>query len=286
MNWPDWDVIAGQAAALGAMLSDLLDFESGIDPRRSAWYRQHLDEPVIDYLTVEKPGRLLRETATGMPCPRRLSVREYFAALGVFELYDADDPGSLRRMQYASINAWGFVGFQVGEAVLIDIGYYRAAREQGRETFYGGPLPNRVWAHGVRRHQAQMPGRAEPVLLTDVNEWCGEFLGRDSLRCFADLRTRACQEAVIRSAFSFNYAQIVRQINETGVTYASLRARSWRLGTEQVRFSVSGMLAAAHLCGARGAAHLLIEGLDPEDEWGVSALSYLKRFAGYALERS
>jgi hypothetical protein len=45
----------------------------------------------------------------------------------------------------------------------------------------------------------------------------------------------------------------------------------------------SGILAAAHLIGPHRTKLLLTEGIDSEDAFGTSALSYLTEFSGYSL---
>ena len=48
-------------------------------------------------------------------------------------------------------------------------------------------------------------------------------------------------------------------------------------------YTLSGLLAAAHLCGTKGVFQFLSTGIGPQDEFGTSMLHYLDYFSGYAL---
>ncbi|MEV4596371.1 hypothetical protein AB0K15_03100 [Amycolatopsis sp. NPDC049253] len=45
----------------------LLDLESRLDSRNLDWYVENLDNPVMDYWRVERPGRFVRDAETGAP---------------------------------------------------------------------------------------------------------------------------------------------------------------------------------------------------------------------------
>jgi hypothetical protein len=79
------------------------------------------------------------------------TVNEFFTKLGINEIYNPTTPhdsNMFKSMQYNSLNAWGFVGYQLGEAVLIDAGYYspKTVKIEGKEydNFYMF-VPDSTW---------------------------------------------------------------------------------------------------------------------------------------------
>lgn len=80
-----------------------------------------------------------------------------------------------RKMQYNSLNAWGFIGYQLGEAVLIDAGYYspKQVTVDGKEydSFYMF-VPDSTWAGCKTEALAEIEGSGgNKVYVTDVNRW-------------------------------------------------------------------------------------------------------------------
>ncbi|MFK7761671.1 MAG: hypothetical protein AB8B62_00285 [Roseobacter sp.] len=156
-------------------------------------------------------------------------------------------------MSYRSENTLGFVGYQFGEALMIDLGYYQA------DTFYGN-------------------GAA-------TNTWEGTWTGKNGINSLEDFKTEAAQEIAIREAFGFNL-----QIIETGLSNAG-RSLDEFLGSTltyvdqgvevPVTITMTGLLAAAHLRGAYGTLNLLLSDAVSFDENGTSILSYLERFGGF-----
>ncbi len=156
-------------------------------------------------------------------------------------------------MSYRSENTLGFVGYQFGEALMIDLGYYEA------DTFYGNG--------------------------TATNTWEGTWTGKNGINSLEDFKTEAAQEIAIREAFGFNL-----QIIETGLANAG-RSLDEFLGSTvtyvdqgvetSVTITMTGLLAAAHLRGAYGTLNLLLSDAVSFDENGTSILSYLQRFGGY-----
>src|SRR5450755_1652514 len=130
-------------------LAKLLAAESGIDPAKFAAYVREYESPVIWYPCVTAPGRVIRDTVSGSPRFERMSVSNYFKALGVHDLFDPSAPACIRDMQYAATNALGFVGYQFGESALISTGYYRPevvhqrdgrARKRAYDSYYSGSV--------------------------------------------------------------------------------------------------------------------------------------------------
>ncbi|GAB5469585.1 MAG: hypothetical protein Kilf2KO_26150 [Rhodospirillales bacterium] len=157
-------------------------------------------------------------------------------------------------MQYRSMNTLGFVGYQFGEALLIDLGYYQD------DFFYGNGAASNTWD----------------------GTWTGKN-GADSLESF---KTEAVQEAAILDAFGFNLvvieeglAQQGKSLNDFIGTTGSYTGLSG--ATVQVELTLTGILAAAHLRGAWGTLDLLRNGAVSSDENGTSILQYIEQFGGY-----
>ena len=153
---------------------------------------------------------------------------------------------SWRDMQYTSVNALGFVGYQFGEPLLIDLGYY----------------------HG-----------------NTGNLWTGHFTGKNGVDSFATLKTDI-QESIILDAFGYNLNVIESGLAAKGTsldaligtqrTYADTNGQS-----VTVTLTLTGILAAAHLRGAWGTLDLLNNGSASADEYGTSILKYIQQFGAY-----
>ncbi len=162
--------------------------------------------------------------------------------------WDAYQAGQLswRDMQYTSVNALGFVGYQFGEPLLIDLGYY----------------------HG-----------------NTGNLWTGHFTGKNGVDSFATLKTDI-QESIILDAFGYNLNVIESGLAAKGTsldaligtqrTYADTNGQS-----VTVTLTLTGILAAAHLRGAWGTLDLLNNGSASADEYGTSILKYIQQFGAY-----
>ncbi|MDB5486360.1 MAG: hypothetical protein JWQ58_75 [Reyranella sp.] len=162
--------------------------------------------------------------------------------------WNAYEAGELswRDMQYTSVNALGFVGYQFGEPLLIDLGYY-----QGNTG----------------------------------NLWTGHFTGKNGVDSFATLKTDV-QEAIILDAFGYNLNVIESGLEAKGTSLDALigTQRTYMDTNGQsvtVTLSLTGILAAAHLRGAWGTLDLLNNGSASADEYGTSILKYIQQFGAY-----
>ena len=159
--------------------------------------------------------------------------------------YEAGDL-SWRDMQYTSVNSLGFVGYQFGEPLLIDLGYY---------------------------------------LDNTGNLWTGRFTGKNGVDSFETLKTDI-QEAIILDAFGYNLGVIESGLEAkatsldaligTQRTYVDTNGQS-----VTVTLTLTGILAAAHLRGAWGTLDLLTKGNASADEYGTSILKYIQQFGAY-----
>lgn len=156
-------------------------------------------------------------------------------------------------MAYRSTNSLGFVGYQFGEALLIDLGYYDDT------VFFGA-------------------GAA-------TNTWDGQWTGKNGIDSFDEFKTGAAQETAIQEAFGYNLKIIQDGLAASGRSLADFigTTMSIRDGGQMVNveLTLTGILAAAHLRGAWGLLNLLQNGVVSSDEFGTSILQYVKQFGDY-----
>jgi len=276
-----------------SFLDQMRAFESGIDPAKASFYQQNLDNPVYNYAQVTAPGEIVRHPVTGSMVSEPTTIREFFTKLGVISLYNetaTDQAAMFRQMQYNSLNAWGFIGYQLGEAVLISAGYYSPRQVQdGADLLdsYYIFMPDSTWANGVKQARSEIPGSGgNYIMATDTNLWLGDFVGKNDVNSFSDLRIPDKQEVVIRDVMRFNYAVMSELLAKANMTWAQALAKSWP-GTDDlgnpvtVQATMSGLLAAAHLRGAWGTADLLINNNITCDELGTCITTYIRKFGGF-----
>lgn len=278
-------------AALNGFLNELMIAETGIDHTKAEWYEANLDSAFAPSWRVEKPGRIWRDRVTGEPIRELVTIRESFRRLGIHDVKRPFGPEAMRRWRYSVINGWGFVGYQLGEALLIETGHYEPVRARclapdgtwkRLASYYSGDLASQCWRDGCRERHHRPYGRELEILATDVNRWCGTFTGKDGARSFASLTTPEVQDAVFFTVLRHNLAKIRNSTERAGWALAdAIRRRSQ---AESHAFTLSGCLAAAHLCGAEGAAEYLLSGRTACDETGTDLRSYFKRFSGYSIE--
>jgi hypothetical protein len=260
----------------------LLDLESRIDSTNLDWYLDNLDNEVMDYWAVRRPGRLVRSAGTGSPVAERITVAEFLRRTGVADLFADRATAGLDAVQSAVINPWGFVGFQFGETLLIDLQYYRpataTAQVDGQEvrvpSYYAPALPDSTWRDGTTSHVYLDEAIGRHRAGTDVNEWQGTFTGRDGVHSFADLRRPGCQQAILRRSLRHNADILNRHFAKTGRDV-------WTAGEDQP--SPASLLGAAHLCGPFGVLAYLESRHEHRDEAGTPITAYLDAFADIHL---
>lgn len=171
----------------------------------------------------------------------RGSFQDMLLALGRRETGQENPPYNIE-------NQLGFIGkYQFGEALLIDLGYYRA-------NFYYG--------NGASR-----------------NEWQGTWTGKNGVNSKQDFLNNQnnVQETAIQEAFALNLSRINSQLGQNGLSVRQF------IGQQRggVVITISGILAAAHLRGEGGVVQLLLNNQVSQDENGTSILTYLREFAGF-----
>ncbi|WP_171095559.1 MULTISPECIES: hypothetical protein [unclassified Ruegeria] len=213
----------------GGFRDDLRAFESG-------WDRQRYDSGNIQ-------DWQLNQWAGG-------EVTDFYPSYSSWSDLTAEEWDA---MSYRSMNSLGFVGYQFGEALLIDLGYYTD------DVYYGN-------------------GAAS-------NTWDGNWTGKNGVNSLEDFMTEAAQERAIQEAFGYNL-----QVIETGLGYQGESLDDY-IGTTRtyidngqevtVTLTMTGIMAAAHLRGAWGTLSLLQGGDVSVDEYGTSILRYIDQFGGY-----
>ena len=154
--------------------------------------------------------------------------------------------------QYNCVNSLGFTGrYQFGEAMLIELGYYEA------DSYYNGG------GNGV-----------------DKNYWRGRWTskaGQFGVNNYEDFRNNkgGIQEAVIKDEFRFSTNKIVELVGGRSEFDRYL---------QNSPYTYSGILAAAHLQGAWGAADLLKNGGRRCDEFGTCISEYARTFSNYDFD--
>ncbi len=156
-------------------------------------------------------------------------------------------------MSYRSMNSLGFVGYQFGEALLIDLGYYD-------DDFYYG--------NGA----------------TEIT-WDGTWTGKNGVNSLEDFMTKGAQDVAIQEAFGFNLGLIEELLAAGGASLddyvGTTRSYIDNGQVVEVTLTLSGILAAAHLRGFDGVANLLLDGTVGADEYGTSILQYVAQFGDF-----
>jgi len=313
--------MGGQAQLANAgdmtnFLDALRGFESGLpdatDTIVNGYKTGYNDDSARTYSYLKKdslgndiPGRI-DLACDGSVVGETHSVKRYFQKLDVDRFYDnnaslADRKRMIRKMQYSSLNAWGFVGYQNGEATLITSGYYIPETERGLSKYYSA-RPGSEWA-GVGtglQSEATCTGTKETItfrweggtvdLITpQVNEWKGVFSGKSDIYQFDDMRIPAKQEQIIRGLMRSNYIKFRELMQARGKDWSDILGTSYdyvhlengQKVTKTTTITMSGIIAATHLRGALGVINAIFEGTDAGDETGTTAGFYMDMFQGH-----
>ncbi|NJL63949.1 MAG: hypothetical protein HC903_21590 [Methylacidiphilales bacterium] len=149
----------------------------------------------------------------------------------------------------------GFIGkYQFAEILLIRLGYYKA------KIYYGNGA--------------------------DKNYWRGTWTNKRGIDSKTKLlNSPEVQEAAIREAFEvylqdINY--LLKQRRKSINEYLGKQGKFNDNGkSKNIKVTLSGLMAAAHLRGADKVVDLLVLGKVSRDEFGTSILEYLDKFGGY-----
>ncbi len=313
--------MGGQAQLANAgdmtnFLDALRGFESGLpdatDAIVNAYQADYNNDSARTYSYLKKdsfgndiPGRI-DLACDGSVVGETHSVKRYFQKLDVDRFYDnnaslEERKRMIRKMQYSSLNAWGFVGYQNGEATLIDSGYYIPITENGLSKYYSA-RPASEWAATGTGRQSEdtctgvketitfmWPGGTVQLITPQVNEWLGTFSGKDDIYHFDDMRIPAKQEQIIRALMRSNYIKFRNLMQERGKDWSDILGTSYDYkhienGQQVIKtttITMSGIIAATHLRGALGVILAIFEGTDSGDETGTTAGFYMDMFQGH-----
>ena len=231
-----------------SFLTSLRAFESGTNPALTQWYITNYNQgAVIKYAKLDENGLLYQNKII----PEEGTIQKYFTKLHTARIFENEmkklgifdenlkvkstaldsnqniKPELLEQatkvvesIQYKVVNPWGFVGYQLGEAVLIDAGIY-TPQDSGLKNGSGASLPKYyMWTDGT----AFGPGETEKFMkwnasydklevtnqanakfvITNSNQWKGSFTGKYGINNFDDLTDPAKQEMAIREVMKFN----------------------------------------------------------------------------------
>jgi hypothetical protein len=279
--------------SFNSFLNKLLCFESGIDPKKFDWYIENMDNPIIEYPKVIKPGKIKRDHKTGNFCMAKLTVKEYFESLGIFHLFNPYDRNCIKIMQYNTINPLGFVGYQLGESILISTEYYippeKAIDNNGQKNFYKkyyfGEIDKQFWKNSTTEVLYTFPETNNTILATDVNYWEGDFIGKDGIYSFFDLVLPDKQEKVIREVMKFNYTFLKNLFYSENIKLENtIKQYNKTFYKNDQKISLSGVLAAAYLVGAVATLIFFKEGIVAKDEFNTSIEKYLLEYSNYKID--
>ena len=180
------------------------------------------------------------------------TVQDFYPQYGSWsELSDAE----WETMAYRSMNSLGFVGYQFGEALLIDLGYY------DDDVYYGN-------------------GAAK-------NTWDGTWTGKNGVDSLEEFMTKEAQSVAMAEAVGFNLKVISDGLGQQGKSLDDYlgTTRTYLQDGEavEVTLTLSGIIAAAHLRGAYGTLDLLLRDTVTTDEYGTSILQYIDQFGVYRM---
>ncbi len=203
---------------------------------------------------------------------------------------------SLRRMQYASTNALGFIGYQFGEAVLTTHGIYEPEQvsievHRTCPRLYCGDVSQDQWIDGRTEYVYRNSWSGLITVATSVNTWRGRFTGRCGVSTLDHLRSPEGQERLIRLLLRENSRAVLTTLGsrtdlEGRVLACQQLADVVGLCATAVSpptYSYSGLLAAAHLCGPNAVVGYLCTGRDVTDEFATTMAAYIDEFQGYDL---
>jgi hypothetical protein len=144
--------------------------------------------------------------------------------------------------------------YQFGEALLIDLGYYKA------DVFYGNGA--------------------------DKNYWQGAWTEKRGINSQEQFKNSPnVQEVAIREAFNLNWQRVNSALEQQGQSVNNYLGQQKIFidngVSKTVTISLSGILAGAHLRGPYGVANLLLNNQVSHDEFGTSILRYIEEYGGY-----
>lgn len=267
-----------------SFLDDLLTRESSLSPDLLHVYYASNKEEYIEYPEVEKVGNLVRDNA-GRPIFKKYSVYDYLSVLSVMDKlpknYDSAIE-NLKNIQTNVINAWGFVGYQIGEHILNRHGFYKPVeKEIERDGLriklpnYYINLPENHWSNGCREYFYES-GNFK-VLVNHVNLWKGSFTGKYGIDSFEAFKKYENQTLIMHDLFKNYLIDIQQSLSEQGQCFH-------KVIDDSSSITISGALAACHLSGVEAVKQYLVTNRSKVDELGTSTKSYFDSFSSYKIK--
>ena len=150
-----------------------------------------------------------------------------------------------------------FLGkYQFAEILLIRLGYYKA------KVYFGNGA--------------------------DKNYWRGTWTGKNGINSKTEfLNSPQVQEKAIREAFGVYWQDINYLMKKRGKSIDSYLAQVKNFNkqgkSKNIKITLSGIIAAAHLKGPDKVVDLLVNGKASQDPFGTSIVTYLSEFGGYEI---
>jgi hypothetical protein len=150
--------------------------------------------------------------------------------------------------QYNFIGRQGFIGrYQFGETILALLGYYNPP---------GGEIRD--------------------------NDWQGTWRGREGIDSKAEfLASPEIQEQAMRETLHLYWVDLNTIFAEQGGSLNSYIGRQVEVEGRSVTLTLSGILAATHLCGAPDFVDFLLHNRVCQSPWILT--DYLERYGGYQV---
>jgi hypothetical protein len=158
-----------------------------------------------------------------------------------------------RTMAYRSKNPHGFVGYQFGEALLVDLGYYRGGSCCGTRT--------------------------------PINEWNGDWTGKNGVGSLETFMSGTAQNLAIREALGYKLTIVQGLLDIYDESLSDYLGQTVHCAdgdlVGSVELTVTGILAGAYVRGAPAMVQFLRSAPGGVDRFGKSLLKIIKRFGGY-----
>ncbi len=164
--------------------------------------------------------------------------------------------GDAKQYKFVNPQLYFLGKYQFPEILLIRLGYYKA------KVYFGNSA--------------------------DKNYWQGTWTGKNGINSKAEfINSPEVQEKAIREAFSVYWQDINYLMKKRGKSLDSYLAQIKTFNkqgkSKNIKITLSGIIAAAHLKGPDKVVDLLVNGKASQDPFGTSTITYLSEFAGYEV---
>ncbi|KER04098.1 hypothetical protein LGZ99_08750 [Photorhabdus temperata] len=268
------------------LFTELLLKESGLDPNKSEIYKRKLDINSIYYFDVSSPGNLVRDI-NGKPRRKNMTYREYFEALGIADISKELNTSYLASACYRVVNAWGFIGIQIGESALYSLGVYIPKKETYNEEclpcYYDHVFGDEVWSNGRKIKKYTHNDCKKNFFCTSVNEWKGLFTGKYDIHSLEDIFIPYKQKVLIYNIWKYGVDRLCELLRLKNKDLSLLTEHMKGIKDLPTNITESSLLAAIHLLGPYKIYRHIISYDQCCDETGTTLDDYLIKFSGLSV---